>query len=59
VKFLDFSASYALNDALTITFDATNLLNETYRDSFGGSGFEPRDTRQYDRTFAGGLRFKF
>jgi TonB-dependent receptor len=59
VKFLDFSASYAINDAFTITFDATNLLNATYRDSFGGSGFEPRDTRQYDRTFAGGLRFKF
>lgn len=59
LKFLDFSASYALTNAITVTFDATNLLDETYRDSFGSSGFEPRDTRQYDRTFAGGLRFKF
>ena len=59
LKFLDFSASYALNNAITLTFDATNLLKETYHDSFGSSGFEPRDTRQYDRTFGGGVRVKF
>ncbi|HEX8415441.1 MAG TPA: TonB-dependent receptor [Sphingomicrobium sp.] len=59
VKFLDFSASYAINDAITLTVDATNLLNETYNDNFGTTRFEPRDTRQYDRTFGGGVRFKF
>ncbi|WP_310596216.1 MULTISPECIES: TonB-dependent receptor [unclassified Sphingomonas] len=59
VKFLDFSASYAVNNVITLTVDATNLLNETYHDNFGTTGFEPRDTRQYDRTFGGGVRFKF
>ncbi|MDP9085823.1 MAG: TonB-dependent receptor [Pseudomonadota bacterium] len=59
VAFLDFSASYALNDHITLTVDATNLLDETYHDNFGTTSFEPRDTRQYDRTFGGGVRFKF
>ena len=59
LKFLDFSASYAVNDAITLTVDATNLLNETYHDSFGTTAYEPRDTRRYDRTFGGGVRFKF
>ena len=59
VAFLDFSASYAINKNITITVDATNLLGETYHDNFGTTTFEPRDTRQYDRTFGGGLRFKF
>ena len=59
VAFLDLSASYAINDKITLTVDATNLLGETYHDQFGTSGLEPRDTRQYDRTFGGGVRFKF
>ena len=59
VSFLDFSASYDINDNFTVTVDATNLLNETYRDSFGGSDIAPRDTRQYDRTFSAGIRFRF
>ena len=51
---------------LTLTFDATNLLNRTYHDSFvgvsqttGQSSDTPRDTRTYDRTFEFGARFKF
>ncbi|HEU0066037.1 MAG TPA: TonB-dependent receptor [Sphingomonas sp.] len=59
IGFLDLSASYALNDNITLTVDATNLLNTTYHDNFGNTSYQPRDTRQYDRTFGGGVRFKF
>jgi TonB-dependent receptor len=59
VAFLDFSASYDLTPEITISVDATNLLNETYQDSFGGYAATPRDTRQYDRTFGAGVRFRF
>lgn len=56
--FLDASLSYQLNKAITLTFDATNLTKTIYRDDFL-AGIAPRDTRTYDRTFAGGVRFKF
>jgi len=59
VAFLDFSASYDITPQITITVDATNLLNETYHDSFGGYAATPRDTRLYDRTFGAGVRFRF
>ena len=59
IAFLDFSASYDLTHNITVAVDATNLLNETYHDSFGGFGITPRDTRQYDRTFSVGFRFRF
>ena len=59
LKYLDFSASYAVTPVVTLTVDATNLLKETYHDSFGTSGYEPRDTRQYDRTFGAGVRVRF
>ncbi|QXQ05556.1 TonB-dependent receptor [Sphingosinicellaceae bacterium] len=59
LKYLDFSASYAVTPAITLTVDATNLLKETYHDSFGTSGYTPRDTRQYDRTFGAGVRVRF
>lgn len=59
IGFLDLSISYALNSAITLTFDATNLTNSTYRDNFGRTSYLPRDTRQYDRTFGGGVRFRF
>jgi TonB-dependent receptor len=59
LAFLDFSASYALTDNLTVTVDATNLLDETYQDQFGTDGATPRDTRKFDRTFGAGVRFKF
>jgi iron complex outermembrane receptor protein len=59
VAFLDFSASYDITPQVTVSIDATNLLNETYQDSFGGYAITPRDTRQYDRTFGGGIRFRF
>lgn len=63
---LDFSGSYAINEAVSLTFDATNLTNRVYHDRFKGinnaSGLTsstPRDTRTYDRTFEFGARFKF
>lgn len=63
---LDFSGSYALTDWLTVTVDATNILDRVYHDRFKGinttSGqyFDtPRDTRTYDRTLQVGARFKF
>jgi len=59
IGFLDFSASYDLTQNLTLTVDATNLLDTTYRDNFGTSGDTPRDTRMYDRTFGAGVRFRF
>jgi iron complex outermembrane receptor protein len=59
VAFLDFSASYDITPEITLSVDATNLLNETYQDSFGGYAATPRDTRQYDRTFGAGVRFRF
>ena len=59
IGYLDFSASYNLTDSITLTADATNLLDTRYRDNFGFNGFTPRDTREYDRTFGAGLRFRF
>jgi iron complex outermembrane receptor protein len=59
IGFLDLSVSYAVNNAITLTFDATNLTKTTYHDNFGTTSYLPRDTRQYDRTFGGGVRFKF
>lgn len=62
---LDLSASYNLDDmglpGLTVTFDATNLMNEVYHDTFGRGGYGavyPRDTRTFDQTYEVGLRFK-
>jgi TonB-dependent receptor len=59
IGFLDFSASYNVTENLTVTVDATNLTDTRYRDNFGSNGFTPRDTREYDRTFGAGLRFRF
>jgi iron complex outermembrane recepter protein len=63
---LDFSASYDVTPAITLTFDATNITDRTYQDRFKGlnslTGMysnTPRDTRTYDRTFEFGARFRF
>jgi iron complex outermembrane receptor protein len=55
---LDLSASYRVLERLTITFDATNLLNSYYQDYFGSQADYPRDTRRFDQTYSLGLRFK-
>ncbi|MCJ2182790.1 TonB-dependent receptor [Novosphingobium sp. 1949] len=62
---LDFSASYDVTPAFTLTFNATNITDRTYHDRFKGLNGDgvysdtPRDTRTYDRTFEFGARFKF
>jgi TonB-dependent receptor len=58
LSFLDFSASYELTSNITLSVDATNLLDEKYRDDFI-PGVAPRDTRQFDRTFGFGVRARF
>lgn len=55
---LDLSASYKIMERLTVTFDATNLLNSYYQDYFGSQADYPRDTRRFDRTYSLGVRFK-
>jgi outer membrane receptor protein involved in Fe transport len=67
IRQLDFSGSYDLTRWLTLTVDATNLLDRTYHDRFTGASLTapytvsntPRDTRTYDRTFEVGARVKF
>jgi iron complex outermembrane recepter protein len=56
---LDLSVSYAVTDRLTITADATNILDSHYQDYFHDASRYPRDTRAYDRTFALGLRYRY
>jgi len=55
---LDLSASWKIMDQLTVTFDATNLLNSYYQDYFGTQAIYPRDTRQFDQTYSLGFRFR-
>jgi len=55
---LDLSASYRVLDRLTLTFDATNLLNSYYQDYFGTQAIYPRDTRRFDQTYSLGVRFR-
>jgi iron complex outermembrane recepter protein len=55
---LDLSASYKIVERVTLTFDATNLLNSYYQDYFGSQADYPRDTRRFDRTYSLGVRFK-
>jgi len=67
IQQLDFSGSYDVTPWLTLTVDATNLLDRTYHDRFTGASLSapntvsntPRDTRTYDRTFEIGARVKF
>jgi iron complex outermembrane receptor protein len=55
---LDLSASYKVAERVTVTFDATNLLNSFYQDYFGSQADYPRDTRRFDQTYSLGVRFK-
>jgi len=55
---LDLSASYRIFEKLTVTFDATNLLNSYYQDYFVNPIVYPRDTRRFDQTYAIGLRYR-
>ena len=55
---LDLSTSYTILNRLTVTFDATNLLNSYYQDYFGNQSVYPRDTRRFDQTYSLGVRYR-
>jgi iron complex outermembrane recepter protein len=55
---LDTSLSYRILDRLTLTFDATNMLDSYYQDYFGNQSVYPRDTRRFDQTYSLGIRFR-
>lgn len=57
---MDFSASYNWGKHMTVTLDATNLLNQKFQDYFGeNSSLYPRDSRLYDRTIELGVRYRY
>jgi TonB-dependent receptor len=62
---MDFSLGYHVNDSLTITFDATNLLDKPVYNYFGGGSASaenfylfPRDVRSNDTTYSLGVRMR-
>lgn len=55
---LDFSASVAVNEAITFTFNAQNLLDETYR-QYSGTKDRPSAFYKNGRTFAGSVSVRF
>ena len=57
---MDFSASYNWGKHVTVTLDATNLLNQKFQDYFGDNPtLHPRDSRLYDRTIELGMRYRY
>jgi iron complex outermembrane receptor protein len=56
---LDFSLDYNVTKNLALTFDATNILDHKYHDNFGDLPMFTRDTRNYDRTYGVGLRYRY
>ena len=57
IKTLDASVSYKITEALTVTLDGSNLLNQAYHDYHGVPEL-PRDVRRYDRVVGLALRWK-
>jgi iron complex outermembrane receptor protein len=58
----DFSFNYKWDDQITLTFDATNLLN-SYQKQHAGQGsynamLYPTQIERFDQTFSVGVRFK-
>ncbi len=57
---MDFSASYTWCKNITVTLDATNLLNQKFQDYFGEDAhLHPRDSRLFDRTIELGVRYRY
>ena len=54
---LDASLMYHVTPKLSVTLDATNLLNFKYHDYWSNASLYPRDTRRYDRTGTIGLNW--
>lgn len=60
---MDFSLGYDVNDRMTVTFDATNLLDRPVINYFGSTSNRdeflfPRDVRSNDRTLSLGVRVR-
>jgi len=55
---LDASLAYKLSATTTLIVEATNLLDNAYRDYWKDPSVYPRDTRRYDRTLAIGVSWK-
>ncbi|MBN6150875.1 TonB-dependent receptor [Xanthomonas sp. AmX2] len=56
---LDFAMNYDIDDDITVSLEATNLLGQVTRNYFGDSYRFPRDIGVMERTFSLGLRFRF
>jgi TonB-dependent receptor len=58
---LDFSFNYTPVEALTLTFDATNLLAQPFNNiaQYADDRFYPRDVRDEGRYYGLGARFRF
>ena len=55
---LDLSLGYHVLGGLTVTFDAKNMLNSYYQSYFGSPYAYPQDTREFDRTYSIGFRYR-
>jgi TonB-dependent receptor len=55
---LDLSFGYHVFGGLTVTFDAKNMLNSYYQSYFGSPYAYPQDTREFDRTYSVGFRYR-
>ncbi|WP_347332266.1 TonB-dependent receptor [Marinimicrobium locisalis] len=58
---LDFQFSYDVSDSLSVTFDATNLLDDVYQSYYGEGNQNLFNFSNgiYSRTFALGARYRF
>jgi len=56
---MDFQLSYAVSDALSLTFDATNLNNQLYQSYYLYPSMFGFGSELYSRTFALGVRYRF
>jgi len=58
----DFSFNYKLNDEMTLTFDATNLLDSYQREHAGQGSVNkllyPTQIERFDQTFSIGVRYR-
>ncbi|WP_339615790.1 TonB-dependent receptor [uncultured Gilvimarinus sp.] len=56
---LDFQLNYNVTDDLTVSFDATNLTDETSHSRYGNSEYHTLGNWKIARTFALGARYSF
>jgi iron complex outermembrane receptor protein len=56
---LDFQVSYDVTEDLMVTFDGTNLTQETYQSYYEYPTTHNSNSALYSRTFALGVRYSF